>query len=421
MVIIPKLSKTNRISYSSLVLQSVLLFTYTLLLSKLYGLSAVAAIALTKSFGAVMIGLLTAKTSETIVKFCTGSGEQSKEKIVRYYTVGTLLDSVMVLLMLLAIPLMKYIMINYLSLNPYYSRIATYTLITISVNALTPIDNGVFQILNKPYLVHLTRCILPSLNIVILIVLSAGSKSLDELDLVVRYQLYASIIYVTVLKILIYRTIMPTEIKMRLLEKSEVNEYITFIKVTFFSSVAKNLNQNIDNIGISYVAGEATLGLYVIAKQFLIPVTKVTDPFSINMYKNLMHVFIVEKKLGILLYLRKILKKVSILTLIVSVACSIISFFYLCWASTEEIVTIALVVLMATIDQFFKSTMWWCRIYSQIVDPTLGMRANYTSLILSLGNIVLHRVMNQGDSFLIGQALIAAGFALFWHFELRKN
>lgn len=198
--------------------------------------------------------------------------------------------------------------------------------------------------------------------------------------------------------------------------------FFSYSVKTFLSSLVKSGNKKIDNLIIGFYIGPAFLGLYELCKKIVLPITFLVNPLS-NIY---FPAFVTNYATGNFEKIKNVIKKssfyISTLQLIYAFV-TVLAIIYLPMGIFDgyEFDEIIFVYLSVLISFSFIQHTWWCRPFSNSVDPKLSL---YVNLLMTLGYlcIVLPLTAFYGkDLFLILIPLLNLFLYLCWYVLLNRK
>ena len=163
--------------------------------------------------------------------------------------------------------------------------------------------------------------------------------------------------------------------------------FFSYSVKTFLSSLVKSGNKKIDNLIIGFYIGPAFLGLYELCKKIVLPITFLVNPLS-NIY---FPVFVTNYATGNFEKIKNVIKKssfyISTLQLVYAFV-TVLAIIYLPIGIFDdyEFDEIIFVYLSVLISFSFIQHTWWCRPFSNSVDPKLSLHVN---LLMTLGYLCI--------------------------------
>ena len=166
-----------------------------------------------------------------------------------------------------------------------------------------------------------------------------------------------------------------------------VRGFFSYSIKTFLSSLVKSGNKKIDNLIIGFFIGPAFLGLYELCKKIVLPITFLVNPLS-NIY---FPAFVTNYASGNFEKIKNVIKKSSFYILTMQLIYAFITFLAITYLPIgifdgyefDEIIFVYLSVLISF--SFIQHT-WWCRPFSNSVDPKLSL---YVNLLMTLGYLCI--------------------------------
>lgn len=198
--------------------------------------------------------------------------------------------------------------------------------------------------------------------------------------------------------------------------------FFSYSVKTFLSSLVKSGNKKIDNLIIGFYIGPAFLGLYELCKKLVLPVTFLVNPLS-NIY---FPIFVTNYAAGNFKKIRSVIKKSSFYILALQISYAVITTLAIIYLPVGifddyEFNEILFVYLSVLISFSFIQHTWWCRPFSNSVDPKLSL---YVNLLMTLGYlcIVLPLTIFYGKIlFLVSIPLLNLFLYLCWYILLNRK
>ncbi len=162
-----------------------------------------------------------------------------------------------------------------------------------------------------------------------------------------------------------------------------MKKFIKYTSAFFLSSIFKAVNQNGDNLLIGYFLSSLEVGIYQTVKKLYSLIEIVVQPLAILMYPKLVSIYSRGKYkdfVKCILYPQRYILVISLGYMF------LISFFlnelfdYFQISFREEYYYISIFVGLGYV---ISSLIWWARIFSNIIDPMISVKANvFTSIYL---------------------------------------
>lgn len=347
--------------------------TCVLIVTSVSGLDVYGGLLLLRSIGGILVGFLSFRTSEVIVKFSSG-GNDLLYNIKNTLGISLILDSLLVICILS----ISHEITFFLNLFNYTGSILASDfqlyLIAIAVSVYLSSMFGVFQSIYSVYLINIIKIVQSILFVVFLIFYSLFFElTLNSIVLSVFYSnVFTVITCVLVLLIRLRRVNFLKRIY-------SWNNLLSYLFSTFFSSSLKGVNQNIDVLLVSSVLDETILGLYGIVKQFMLPVQKFIEPYSIVLFPKFVKYY-TEHGLN---YLKKEVirenKKQIFRSTAISFCFITLAYIYIHMFLNRSDLSVYIMIVIA-LDLLIKVNLWWCRPYSNVMKPSLTLIANFVTL-----------------------------------------
>jgi O-antigen/teichoic acid export membrane protein len=192
-------------------------------------------------------------------------------------------------------------------------------------------------------------------------------------------------------------------------------EYRKFVATTFLSSSLKAGFQNIDIFILGYVSGPMSTGTYGIFKQFFGSFSFFTSPLGVQLYPKFISAKIRNNLKKIRSAIVIINQKILLLNIFLAAMSLITLQLYLYIHHMKNTVPIVATFILLLASASLNNLLWWARSYSNTIDPTHSLKANFYSSILLLTFIFpLTKVFGMVGT-AITMLLVSISLSMYWH------
>lgn len=199
-----------------------------------------------------------------------------------------------------------------------------------------------------------------------------------------------------------------------------VRNYARFSLSTFVSSSLKAGNQNMDTMMLGYLTNPAIVGIYNLFKQVLSPMNMLAAPYSAQAYPRFVQAATERDSDAIrdtIVHANNLLIKRSVLFLIfITIFLSIYGEWNSLDLKFKEYFVFAVMVISAVLSQ----QLWWGRPFSLAINPTLTLRANVLSMILTISFVYLLTKTMGLTGVALGMLINYLGVTIYYRFALRR-
>lgn len=206
-------------------------------------------------------------------------------------------------------------------------------------------------------------------------------------------------------------------------DKEFLNDYLKFTLKTFTSSLLKAGNKNVDNLVIALALSTSDVGYYQAIKKCFSLMEVIAQPWTMLSYSKLISYY---TKSDITLF-RQYLANKSLIIVSVSLFTGLLSIFFIDLAL--GVLSIDLregdngIVWLLMLGFVIASSVWWGRVFSNVVNPNISIYINLVSLLYNVSMLYLlvsyYGVYGAALSFLILNLIIAVFF--FYHYSQLKD
>lgn len=355
----------------------------------------------------VITKFVSARTGEAIIKFfveATVNGDEEKKKQTIVYSF--LIDLICSMSVTFIIYIFRDQLSNYVSKGQDISNCVLLYSVVVACSFLKSTPLGYFQATSKFNVVNFFN-VLDVIVKVGLLSQYAYYQTLD-IDSIILSAVLSSIISVLILMIIFIKEVRNIIFSNnKLYNPNFVNAYMKYTLTTFSSSTLKGINQGGDVLILGFFTSPLIVGLYESLKKIANIVTFISIPFPFLYSPRLSKLFVQREFRVVHQELRKITKLMITTSLILSL---------LIYASRDyifELITIPdqkVEFVLLLLVSVLNNTMWWGRIYSNIVDPMISLRINIvisffmTTVVLS--STYLYSIVGTASSMLIMNVFI---------------
>lgn len=205
-------------------------------------------------------------------------------------------------------------------------------------------------------------------------------------------------------------------------EKEVVRGFFKYSIKTFFSTLVKSGNKKIDNLIVGLILGPSFLSLYDLCKKLLLPINFLVSPLANVYFPD----FISNYSLGNFQNIIEVIKKSSFYILLIQTLFASFTIFSIFFFSSiffdgykeDDILRVYFTVLLSF---SFTQHTWWCRPFSNSVNPNMSLIAN---LLMTIGYFLIvipFTMYFNRNGFLLSITVINLLLFLFWFYLLRKR
>jgi O-antigen/teichoic acid export membrane protein len=338
-----------------------------------------------KSTAGLLSGILTFRTGEAVTKYyqtyyVSGEFEKSKLSII----IGLCIDLLISALLIIIFYVISTVGYTYFNFQSEIMNVFFLFGFTSIFSILRGSSIGYFQA--KNYILYINIfSILESLLIISLIgliIIHFGTLDLRDVVLI-HICVYGLITIFYYLTLLFYYKREFCNFKC-VIDKSLIKEYARFSITVFTSSLLKAVNRNSDNVILGIFLSTTDVGLYNSIKKVFSSIEIIAHPWTMLTYGKLVALYtraeitqfklIIESKTRFILLLSLLLGLLLLL--------NIKEIFSYMGVTTEYNLMMLSIVMMVSF--LINSMVWWSRVFSNVVDPMISVKANFCTMLYQL-------------------------------------
>ncbi|EPI2167589.1 oligosaccharide flippase family protein [Vibrio sp. Vb2535] len=363
---------------SSVALGYILLF----LISKYDSISSYGIFILLKSTSGLLSGILSFRTGESVTKYYSGflvSGKRDEAKTVVVIGVG--FD---VILACIAFGCSYLIYLNNL---------------TIYINDDIPVDlflifslTSVFYLMRGSAIGYLQGkekiLVMNIINIIesllimslsLLYVFVVGNINIG--DIVYIHVFSYGIAFILYAFFLVYYYNIEFSGDKLVLNKELIRDYIRFSLAVFSSSTLKAINRNVDNIVIGAVLSTGAVGVYQAIKKLFSVIEIVAQPWTALVYAKLNKLYVSGLVCGFKELIIQTTIKIFIVSFIIGISLLYFMEDILLSMEVDSDSNLFSIALIFFFGYLVAAASWWARVFSNVVNPMISVKANLASTI----------------------------------------
>lgn len=385
---------------------------YLMLISTRYGdISTYGSFIILKSTSGFIGNLLSMRSSEAVTKFCKESEvnndfKRAKSAII----VGFVSDIVIATLILFSI----YLFSNFISVSFLKEPNLDYLVVIFGLTSffayLRGTIIGYLQVRDR----YLNINILVSIESVLIIayitfiVLNGDKIILNDLvyaHVVSYFFILFGFVFVFSMHYREHYKHVPCVINYMF-----VKEYLVFSMKTFTSTLLKAGNKNIDSLVISYLMTSSEVGYYQAIKKCFSLIEVVAQPWTMLSYSKLVGYYTERNIVKLKGYILQVTLKITIFSVLIGTPILYFIEDILKIIDGEiqgEVYAISSLLLLGYLT---SASVWWGRVFSNVVNPNLSIYSNFGSLLYNLSVMYLlvkfFGILGAAISFLVINILI---------------
>jgi len=401
-------------SYMAQIVNIILGFLQVFLINKFLGVEIYGALMIIVASAGMFSLLLDARSSESVTRFFTREfllNNLSNAKFILF--VGFIIDMVFALLLVIIIYFFSDLIAKIFMKDSTLSFEVFLYAFVVFFTFLRGTILGYLQSLKmftQINFMSMFELVLKNL-LLIYMILTHENNSLETILLI--YICSSFLVYIYAL-IIFVKNFKKLFIGVTICMNYEIlKEYWHFNLKTFISSSLKAGNQNIDTLLIAYFINAEMVGIYQVIKKILSPINFIIKPFSMLVYPKLIKYFEnkeVEK-------FKKLLFRITSYILLVVVVYNIVIFigieYILNILNIHFLPEYNILLILMFIISTVSSTMWWARIFSNVVNPNYSLYMNLFATCYQL-SVTIFLVYIFGLMGMLGSIIIMHCILLFY-------
>jgi O-antigen/teichoic acid export membrane protein len=390
-------------------------FIQLFLLNRYFGIESYGQLAIIISTAGIFSALLTARSSEAIIRFFTR--EMLKNNLINakfVLFIGFCIDLITALLMIGFTYLFSdFVAINLIKDVELNDDFFLYSFVTF-FGFLRGTFLGYFQSKEMFFLINkitLFELIVKLIGLFLIVYLLPN----NALKNVIWVFVIASISSLLFSIIAFYKSF-KEEFRNTIFSFNKVilKEYFFFNTNTFISSSLKGVNNNIDTLLIAHFLSVQVVGLYQFIKKILSPMVIFSEPFPTLVYSKLVHFY--ERK-EVDKFVKVIFKNTLIIFLFtlpyILIGYLFIENIFILMNVKLSPETPTLYVLMSVFI-VVTNLLWWVRVFSNVVNPNYSLYMNIFATIFQLTITILATNLFGVNGLIISMILMYVLIGIFW-------
>ena len=396
-------------------------FVYVFLINLYFGIDVYGKLVIVTSLIGAFNSFIFLRTSDNMIRFFV------REKLNNNYCnakfvlfIGFFTDIFFAVILILFF----YFSSEYLSLfffkDTYYSNSIFLYSISFAFSFTCGSMLGYFQSNNMFFYINTIKVIEVFSKLLLLLILIFISKD-NTLESIVFTIIFSTFLSLILTVFLFFKKFYIEFNKICLVfNKSILIEYLGFTKKMFFLNLIKGINQNIDNLILSYFVSPVGVGLYQVIKKILQPINIVVGSLPMLTYSR----FIIAFEHSQISEAIRQVRKINFFVILFGV--TYITFCYGFLANIFYIMKVEVnkdtynVYMLISGIVLMSSFFWWTKSFSSVVNLAYSIYANIFVLIFQLVISVISAYFFNFFGFLYSLISMNICLFLFWHVVVKK-
>lgn len=198
-------------------------------------------------------------------------------------------------------------------------------------------------------------------------------------------------------------------------------DYFKFSLRTFASSILKAGHQNLDTLVLGLVMDMHTVGVYGLFRQFLAPLSFLSQPFTALTYPKFVQAVAEHQREAVREAIHSVNRRLTRAYFLVLIVVAALLEGYILWANLDVGLALAPAFLFLAAAAYLNGLRWWARPFSNAIDPKLGLRANLYATCLAPFLLYPMTVAYGAAGTACAAFLLALILSFYWLRMLRRH